>query len=188
MKYYKMKNIKSVTFVDTSSPMLEIAKTAFQSYHPKYTNATRFLVQDAAAPIRTSTGEKFDTVLQTMGICSHHSPVQLLRSLGDACKPEGTIILLEHGRSHYDWLNRILDRYADKHADTWGCWWNRDIEGIVGQSGLRVSKLKRYHFGTTYWIEAKPAVMEAVDVKDEVKEGVREEMKKVEEVVEKKLR
>lgn len=101
-------------------------------------------------------GKKFDRVLQSMGICSHHSPVPLLRSLGDACKEDGKIILLEHGRSHYEWLNRILDRYADKHAETWGCWWNRDIEAILNESGLEILIVKRYHFGTTYWIEAKP--------------------------------
>lgn len=126
----------------------------------------RFIVQDAAAPILSPSDDKFDTVVQSMGICSHRSPVQLLRSLGDACKDDGTIILLEHGRSHYEWLNRILDRYAEKHADTWGCWWNRDIEGIVGQSGLRVLKMKRYHFGTTYWIEAQPPSRGIKEVKE----------------------
>lgn len=188
MKYYKMKNVSSVTFVDTSVPMLEIARQAFHSqfhllqislelpcqhpiaHHREYISRSRFLVRDAAAEVRTASGDKFDTVVQTMGICSHHSPVKLLQSLGDACKPDGTIILLEHGRSHYDWLNRILDRYADKHADTWGCWWNRDIEGIVSQSGLRINKLKRYHFGTTYWIEAQPALPEAIEVKEEPKQ------------------
>lgn len=34
--------------------------------------------------------------------------------------------------------------------------WNRDIEGILKESGLKVDKISRYHFGTTYWIEATP--------------------------------
>lgn len=123
--------------------------------HPKFKNAS-FVEQDAAKPLRTPSGEKFDTVVQSMGMCSHHSPVRLLQSLGDACKDDGKIILLEHGRSKYEWLNLILDRHAERHAETWGCWWNRDVEGILAQSGLRINKISRYHFGTTYWIEAQP--------------------------------
>ncbi|KAA8909090.1 hypothetical protein FN846DRAFT_943384, partial [Sphaerosporella brunnea] len=70
---------------------------------------------------------KFDTVIQSMGLCSHHSPIQLLRNLGTMCQGDGNTILLEHRKSHYCWLNGFLDRYADKHVETWGCWRNRDI-------------------------------------------------------------
>ncbi|KAF8243056.1 S-adenosyl-L-methionine-dependent methyltransferase, partial [Wilcoxina mikolae CBS 423.85] len=161
LKWYPLsgKKVHSLTFVDSSEPMLRIARRAFLKRYPEYKNV-RFTVQDAGAPLTAPSGGKFDTVLQSMGLCSHHSPVQLLRNLGDACKDDGTIILLEHGKSHYDWLNRILDRFAEKHAEKWGCWWNRDVESILNESGLRVVKLRRYHFGTTYWIEAKPPLRE----------------------------
>ncbi|KAI5858502.1 ubiquinone/menaquinone biosynthesis-related protein [Tricharina praecox] len=157
IKWYPLsgRKVTSLTMVDTSAPMLQIARKAFHKRHPTYKNV-HFTIQDAAAPLASPSSDKFDTVIQSMGICSHHSPVQLLRNLGEVCKDDGNIILLEHGKSHYDWLNRILDRFAEKHADTWGCWWNRDVEAIVSESGLRVVKLRRYHFGTTYWIEAKP--------------------------------
>lgn len=126
--------------------------------HPKYKNIS-FIVQDAAEPIELSPAKKeYDTVIQSMGLCSHRSPVDLLRNLGKLCKRDsGKIILLEHGRSHYEWLNNILDSLAPEHAERWGCWWNRDVEGIVKESGLVVEKVSRYHFGTTYWIEARPA-------------------------------
>ncbi|KAI5815773.1 S-adenosyl-L-methionine-dependent methyltransferase [Pyronema omphalodes] len=158
MKYFPVteRKVKGLTFVDSNEPMLRIARKEFLTRYPKYAEKVRFLVQDAGEPMRTKTGERFDTVVQSMGMCSHHSPVKLLNNLGDACKDEGNIILLEHGKSHYEWLNRILDLGADKHAEKWGCWWNRDIEAILGESNLRVEKVSRYHFGTTYWIEAKP--------------------------------
>ncbi|KAA8914258.1 ubiquinone/menaquinone biosynthesis-related protein [Sphaerosporella brunnea] len=157
IKWYPLsgKKVTSITMVDTSAPMLQIARQVFYKRFPKYENL-HFAVQDAAAPLAAPDRGKFDTVIQSMGLCSHHSPIQLLRNLGNMCKQDGNIILLEHGKSHYDWLNRILDRYADKHAETWGCWWNRDVEAIVNESGLRIVKMSRYHFGTTYWIEAKP--------------------------------
>lgn len=155
INYYSTKKCDSITMVDSSRYMLEQARKKFIKRHPTYANVS-FLVQDASRPIRSPSIQKFDTVIQSMGLCSHRSPVQLLRNLGEACKPEGKIILLEHGRSHYDWLNKVLDNLAPKHASTWGCWWNRDISKILEDSGLRVEKVSRYHFGTTYWIEARP--------------------------------
>lgn len=198
MKYFPVSEnkVKGLTFVDSNEPMLRIARREFLKRYPKYAEKVRFLVQDAGDPMRTKTGERFDTVVQSMGMCSHHSPVKLLNNLGDACKDEGNIILLEHGKSHYDWLNRILDLGADKHAEKWGCWWNRDIETILGESDLRVQKVSRYHFGTTYWIEAKPPLRikeegekEKVHVKiQELEEDLKEAVKpKVQERVQERV-
>lgn len=101
--------------------------------------------------------EGFDTVLQTMGICSVADSVHLLHRLGSLVNPHhGRILLLEHGKSYYDWLNSWLDSSAPSHADRYGCWWNKDIGRIVEESGLEVVTMKRYHLGTTWWIELKP--------------------------------
>jgi methyltransferase OMS1 len=51
-------------------------------------------------------------------------------------KPGGQLLLLEHGRSGYGWLNERMDAAAGRHRERWGCWWNRDIEGIVRQVRL----------------------------------------------------
>ena len=93
-----------------------------------------------------------------MGICSIADSVGLLRHLGSLTNPEhGRILLLEHGQSHYDWLNSWLDHSAPGHADRYGCWWNKDIGSIVAESGLEVVTIKRYHFGTTWWVELRPS-------------------------------
>ncbi|KAI5811622.1 S-adenosyl-L-methionine-dependent methyltransferase [Peziza echinospora] len=156
IKYYPVKKCSSITLVDTSPSMLDQARKNFRERYPKYKNA-RFVLQKAEAPIPSPSGQGYDTVIQTMGLCSHNSPVALLENLESLCKPEGgKIILLEHGRSHYDWLNKVLDYAAPKHAETWGCWWNRDIEGLLKESGLQVDKITRYYMGTMYWIEASP--------------------------------
>lgn len=101
----------------------------------------------------------YDTILQTMGLCSVPSPVDLLRNLSlhlDPTNPEARILLLEHGRSYYAWLNRILDQQASAHADQHGCWWNRDIGQIIEESGLEIVRERRRHFGTTWIFELKP--------------------------------
>lgn len=119
--------------------------------YPDYKNA-RYIVQDAAKPFP----RQYDTIVQSMGVCSHHSPRTLLHNLGQhALVPGGRIVLLEHGRSHYAWLNWVLDRLAAGHAERWGCWWNRDVGALATESGLRVVSVRRYHFGTTWWVEAE---------------------------------
>lgn len=93
-----------------------------------------------------------------MGLCSTPDAPALLRRLGTLANQEsGQIVLLEHGRSHYAWLNRVLDDLAPHHADRYGCWWNRDIGRIVEESGLEVRRVERFHLGTTWWVELRPA-------------------------------
>jgi len=49
-----------------------------------------------------------------------------------------------------------LDNNAPAHADKHGCWWNKDIQKIVEESELEVIEIKRYHLGTTWWVELRP--------------------------------
>ena len=181
--YYQLDKCKSITMVDSSAQMLKIAEKKFHGMpvhdggcstllsnqggvntdschfadtHPEYKNCT-FVTQSAFKPIPQLSASGFDTVLQTMGLCSTPEPSELLTRLGSLVNPEtGQILLLEHGRSYYDWLNRTLDKTAPAHADKYGCWWNRDIGKIVEDSGLEVIKIKRYHLGTTWWVELRP--------------------------------
>ncbi|SLM34879.1 S-adenosyl-L-methionine-dependent methyltransferase-like [Lasallia pustulata] len=156
MKYYNFKKCKSITMVDQSEEMIEIAKQKFKDLHSRYRTYT-FLTQSALDHITCPTSGGFDTIVQTMGLCSTPHPSELLTHLGVLANPShGQILLLEHGRSYYDWLNRLLDKTAPAHADRHGCWWNRDIGKIVEESGLEVVKIKRYHLGTTWWVELKP--------------------------------
>jgi methyltransferase OMS1, mitochondrial len=67
----------------------------------------------------------------------------------------GRILLLEHGRSTFDFLNNILDADAAARYDIWGCWWNRDIVKIAEEAGLEVELQSRWHFGTTVFMVAR---------------------------------
>ncbi|KAE8352896.1 methyltransferase domain-containing protein [Aspergillus coremiiformis] len=152
----ELQGCRSLTFVDLSPQMVEIAREKFQKLKPGFTGA-RFEVQDAKDVV-PPTSSYFDTIVQTMGLCSMPDPVGTLRHLGSITEPEkGQILLLEHGRSHYDWLNSILDNLAPAHADRHGCWWNRDIGEIVRESGLEVVEERRWHFGTTWKYVLRPA-------------------------------
>lgn len=100
--------------------------------------------------------ESFDTVVDTFGLCSYDDPVAVLREMSRVCKPQGKILLVEHGKGSYDWINKTIDRGAQQHACNWGCIWNRDIHALVTKAGLKITSSSRWHFGTTYLIEAEP--------------------------------
>lgn len=79
-----------------------------------------------------------------------------LQEAARACRPDGRILLIEHGRSDYEWLNRLLDDGLEAHRAKWGCDWAKDIDKIVEEAGLEVLQRQRWHFGTTYVYVAKP--------------------------------
>jgi methyltransferase OMS1 len=76
-------------------------------------------------------------VAKSMQLCSLINDFQLhdfegnAQEMGRVCKPDGKILLLEHGKANPNWLNKILDDGAHKHLMKWGCQWNKDIESIV---------------------------------------------------------
>lgn len=120
----------------------------------------------ATMPTDTAAGLKYDTVIQTFGLCSVSDPVAVLASLASVVKPgTGRIILLEHGKGWYGVVNGLLDKYAGKHFAKYGCWWNRDVEALVEEAvrttgGLEVVKLHRPNFwqlGTLVWVELRVA-------------------------------
>ncbi|KAK7743991.1 hypothetical protein SLS62_010406 [Diatrype stigma] len=108
---------------------------------------------------------KYDTIIQTFGLCSVRDPTRLLASMAAALRPEtGRILLLEHGRSSWwELVNGLLDRGARGHFERFGCWWNRDIEDVVRGAarsvpGLEVVRLERpgwLTFGTHIWVELR---------------------------------
>ena len=83
----------------------------------------------------------YDTVVDTFGLCSVESPSAALAEMIRVCRPGGKILLLEHGRSGY-WtaLDMLLDKYSVRHAERWGCWWNRDVAGIVASQCITGSE------------------------------------------------
>ncbi|KAK6582369.1 hypothetical protein PZA11_004777 [Diplocarpon coronariae] len=169
--------VRSFTAVDKSGEMLEIAHGKFGKMFPGILGV-RWVIADAAdegaipGPPKSANersgnlDKKYDTVVQTMGLCSVSDPVKLLKNLGQCVKEEeGRILLLEHGRGKWDWLNKYLDRSAENHAKAFGCWWNRDIREIVQESGLEVVNIEQpmwWHGGTTWWIELKKPKVQSV--------------------------
>jgi methyltransferase OMS1, mitochondrial len=174
--------VTSLTFNDQSEVMVDHAIDKYMAVEKsrrkdeRFQGKATFVVGDAGIDGVIDRPEGgFDTVIQTFGVCSMQDAVGFLRKLGTLCRqpgeattsklpPEendgkgGRILLLEHGRSHYDWMNHyVLDGYSKVHALKHGCWFNKDIAQVVEESGLEVERIRRYHFGTTWEIVLRPS-------------------------------
>ncbi|ODQ80726.1 hypothetical protein BABINDRAFT_47926 [Babjeviella inositovora NRRL Y-12698] len=163
--YLDVSKVDSITFLDSSAKMVEIAHQKFREEYPK-SKKCAFVVGRAeelmeisgntpAHPI-SSRGVKYDTILETFGICSHENPIKALQNMAALLKPDGRIVLVEHGRGTWDFVNRHLDKRAEHRLDEWGCRWNLDIGEVVDDSGLEVVEESRHDFGTTWCFVLKP--------------------------------
>lgn len=177
--FYDLKNITSLTFLDQSEEMVELAKAKWRATHPEYADC-RFITGSGLEPIPSPPGGDdgaaktgYDTIVATISLCSTPGPSIFLRNLAAQLSYQdeprqatsaasqqqssgplpARILLLEHGRSYYSWLNKLLDSTAPAHAKQHGCWWNRDIGKIVEDSGLEIIRTERNHLGTTWTLE-----------------------------------
>jgi len=156
LKYYPMKNINRVLISDTSFEMLSEAKKKISEL-PLEIREKFITSQLDAENLSQVPDSSFDTVVDSFGLCSFDDPVAVLKELQRVCKPNGKILLLEHGRSKtWKGITTHLDANAERHAMNWGCVWNRDIDDIVEKSGLKIDTINTFHFGTTYYIIGSP--------------------------------
>ncbi|KAJ5902410.1 hypothetical protein N7495_002938 [Penicillium taxi] len=148
-------SVRSLTLVDIVPQMLDVAKEKLNTLYPEYKDAVTFRVEDAGSVSvelpsnrESSSATCYDTIVQTMGLCSIPDPLGTLKHLATIIEPHhGRILLLEHGRSCHGWINNVMDNLAPGHANRNGCWWNRDIGAIVRDSGLEIVEEKRWLFG-----------------------------------------
>lgn len=142
------KNVE-LTGLDFSSEMLKVAEDAVKDYAFKTT-----LVQADVESIDYEE-DTFDTIVSSGTLCAYQDPVSVLNKFQKWCKPEGKILMAEHGISTNQslaWLQNTLDPLALKLV---GCHQNRDIAEIVRKSNLKMNKLERHLAGYLYLIWAK---------------------------------
>ncbi|KAF9166293.1 Methyltransferase-like protein 7B [Mortierella sp. AD011] len=99
--------------------------------------------------------QSFDTVVDTFGLCSFEEPVQVLKEMKRVLRPGGKLLLLEHGNSHWGFMQDMQAKQLDRHVHKYGCYWNREIEQLVEEAGLKVVEKERSQLGTVYYIVAE---------------------------------
>ncbi|QPG94504.1 hypothetical protein C2857_006245 [Epichloe festucae Fl1] len=155
--------VKKSTMADHTGGQLSFLNNRLRLIHSDAHRALPPLAATADAPAEGKK-KKYDTIIQTFGLCSVSDPVAVLCNLASAIAPgTGRIVLLEHGKGWYGLVNGLLDKNAARHFDKYGCWWNRDIEALVDEAvqrtpGLEIVKLDRpnlLQMGTLVWVELR---------------------------------
>jgi ubiquinone/menaquinone biosynthesis C-methylase UbiE len=73
------------------------------------------------------------------------------------CKPDGQILLIEHGRSTWEWLGRYQDKTVHQQIEQGGCRWNQEPQDLVIKAGLRILKADRALLGILHTMTISPA-------------------------------
>ena len=88
----------------------------------------------------------FDCVVSTWTLCTILDPVKALREVRRVLKPNGVFLFLEHGRSEDAKIATWQDRVNPlQRVIGCGCNLNRKIDQLIGQAGLAITKLDRFH-------------------------------------------
>lgn len=140
-----------ITAVDLSSAMLDIAAERARQLGLPVT----LRVMNAEA--LDFPDHSFDTVISSLSTCTFEHPLTALREMARVCRPDGHILLMEHGRSSSPVIAWLQERMAARHGRTLACQWTREPVDLVRQAGLTLIADRRRFFGVLHTIIAAPA-------------------------------
>lgn len=138
------------TGIDISPEMLGKAQKRFDGLERGET----VLEMDAQA--MEFPDDRFDTVISSLSTCTFPDPVVALDEMNRVCKPDGRVLLLEHGRSNVSPIARFQDWRADAHYEKHRCRWNQNPLESVSRSELSRRDASTGLFGMVTAIRATP--------------------------------
>lgn len=100
--------------------------------------------------------DSFDAVISSLSTCTFPDPVAALHEMERVCKPDGTIRLVEHGRSDVTPIARYQEWRADAHYAQLGCRWTQEPRDVVAAAGLSVRDAASGLLGTITTFEIDP--------------------------------
>ena len=136
--------------VDVSADMVAAARTELDALRRGGT-VYRLVAQDLQFP-----DDSFDTVVSALSTCTFPDPVAALAEMARVCRPDGRVLLLEHGRSDVELVGRFQDWRADAHYEQHGCRWTQDPLAHFEETGLRIADSESFFLGVVTLVEARP--------------------------------
>ncbi len=148
--FYNRENVH-ITGVDFSQQMIKSAERLASTIQIKAN-----FIQNDIDQLRFEENA-FDCIVSTLTLCSYPEPVATLKKFNEWCKPNGTILLMEHGLSTKRLLSttqKIINPLFKKIS---GCNCNRDMLAIIEQSDLQIKHVERYWQDIMCLMWAKPS-------------------------------
>jgi ubiquinone/menaquinone biosynthesis C-methylase UbiE len=99
----------------------------------------------------------FDTVISSLSTCSFYDPTKALQEMGRVCKADGQILLIEHGRSSWEWVGRYQDNHVHEQIEQGGCRWNQEPQELVKEADLKILNADRTLLGIFHTMVISPA-------------------------------
>lgn len=101
--------------------------------------------------------DSFDAVISALSTCTFPDPIAALREMDRVCKPDGTIRLVEHGRSDVRPIATYQEWRADAHYAESGCRWTQEPRELVSEAGLEVRDTTTGLLGMISTFEISPS-------------------------------
>jgi ubiquinone/menaquinone biosynthesis C-methylase UbiE len=100
--------------------------------------------------------DSFDSVVSSLSTCTFPDPVTALREMDRVCRPDGRILLLEHGRSSLGPIARFQDWWAPRHFEKMGCRWNQEPADLVAEAGFDSFGVRQRFLGIITLLTVRP--------------------------------
>ena len=136
--------------IDLSPDMLEKAKRTLDGLGREAT------LREMDAEDLDFPDDSFDTVISSLSTCTFPNPREALSEMNRVCKPDGRVLLVEHGRSSVGPIARFQDWRADAHYEKHACRWNQDPAALVAESDLEPVAIETALLGIITTVEARP--------------------------------
>ncbi|AJS58624.1 class I SAM-dependent methyltransferase [Paenibacillus sp. IHBB 10380] len=143
-------NHVEVTAVDFSNEMLLRAQVAAADTHTK----AEFIHADVES--LSFPNDTFDTIVSTLSFCGYENPSSVLALFTRWCKPNGQILLMEHGVSSKPIIRKIQNLVNPMFRKTVGCHLNRDIMGMLQKADLKLERVEHHWMNMVHLILARP--------------------------------
>lgn len=138
-----------VTAVDFTSTLLDIAEEIAEKHNIK----AKFMTMDVEK--LEFEDNSFDTIVSTWSFCAYKDPIQVLKKFNRWCKPNGQILLFEHGLNGNTLIDWVLNRIDGLTLGKIGCHANSDIRKLVNDSNLVIDKIQKVSM-IFYLVWARP--------------------------------
>ena len=139
-----------VVGIDISEGLLELARAELDALE-RDGRVTQMDAQDLEFDANS-----FETVISSFSTCTFPEPVAALEEMARVCRPDGEILLLEHGQSDNAAIARFQEWRAEAHYEKSGCRLTHDPLEVVHKAGLSVTKAETAQFGRISRIVCEP--------------------------------